>query len=544
MSIEYTIDLQLTELGFPDILLPDKACDPPEPSADHKRPEAETEAERRADAAEESDAGAGAESDSESSDSSEADDDERAVSGGPGAFKCSVCHLLLSSKSALLEHASQFSGSHYCCKRCNKMFTQVNDYRLHLRTHSKSQAKYFCRICQIDFGTQKELKAHLATTHLENKFYECDNCKQVFTSLQACQKHVELRTCVEELRCKVCRQSFTSRTVFQHHRRTTCVFTYKCTVCHKAFNRKNALLRHSFSHLGCLPYTCISCNTHFTKATLYHGHKCKKNPIKCRACLREFANAVDFQQHIHDTGCWGNQELKKDTIRCLECGKRFETSEELKQHSSAHQKVLRCAECGKGFRSALLLMSHMGGHAGATPCLCQSCGLGFPHQQNFGSHLKTCGQEPKLGSKSKKQPVSDDSRVDPASVSPSQLSEAAMRSDPSDGCWKLTLDKNPPPGTNLLLFLPVQVQPTAGDATDPGALQNHPVKPENRPHQKVEPDAPLDFSTATKTTSNNAAMPPVKNEPEETEISGSTSTPPTGCASQIKEEPESPMDST
>uniref|UniRef100_A0A8C2XNR3 Si:ch211-79k12.2 n=1 Tax=Cyclopterus lumpus TaxID=8103 RepID=A0A8C2XNR3_CYCLU len=96
--------------------------------------------------------------------------------------------------------------------------------------------------------------------------------------------------------------------------------------------------------------------------------------------------------HKKDTGCWGNQEPKGDEIRCLECGQRFDTSEELKKHAGAHQRVLKCAECGKGFRSALLLMSHMGGHAGNSPCLCQSCGLGFPHQQNYDSHLKTCGQ--------------------------------------------------------------------------------------------------------------------------------------------------------
>ncbi|KAM9783319.1 uncharacterized protein ACB057_015636 [Neosynchiropus ocellatus] len=548
MSIEYTIDLQLTELGFPDILLPDKACDPPglspEPSAEHHK-----RAGTGAGTAEESDAGPGPESDSDSSDASEADDDERAESGAPGSYKCSACRLQLSSKSALLEHLTQYSGSHYSCRRCRKTFTQVNSYRLHQRTHAKAPAKFFCRICRVSYSSQKDLKAHLATTHLENKFYECDNCKHVFTSLQACQKHVELRTCVEELHCKVCQQSFTSRTVYQQHRRTTCVFTYRCTVCLKTFSRKNTLLRHSFTHLGCLPYTCISCSTHFTKASLYHAHKCKRNPIKCRACLREFANGADFQQHIHDTGCWGNQELKKDAIRCLECGKRFETSEELKQHSSAHQKVLRCAECGKGFRSALLLMSHMGGHAGATPCLCQSCGLGFPHQQNFGSHLKTCGQEPKLGSKSKKQQVSDDSKADPVSVSPSPLSEAAMTGGDSDGCWKLTLDKDPPPGANLVLFLPVQVQPT-GDATDPGAPQDHPVNPDDQPQRDPDQDAPLDLLDATEPTSNDVSVPPIKNEPEESEISGSASAPPAGygaeapaLTSRVKDEPESPMDS-
>lgn len=97
-------------------------------------------------------------------------------------------------------------------------------------------------------------------------------------------------------------------------------------------------------------------------------------------------------RHKEETGCWGHLGAGGDGLRCMECGQAFESVEELKKHAGAHQRVLTCSECGKGFRSSLLLMSHMGGHAGSRPCLCQHCGLGFPHQQAYESHQKHCGR--------------------------------------------------------------------------------------------------------------------------------------------------------
>ncbi|KAM6909690.1 zinc finger autosomal protein [Xenentodon cancila] len=294
----------------------------------------------------------------------------------------------------------------YCCAECGKRFCQIYNYRIHLRTHAKSKVeRHWCRICLTGFGSQECLKLHLEKVHLEDVFYECDLCKRVFTSLEACQSHVQIHKCMVNIMCETCGRNFPSEKSLVRHRKKRCNLSFKCTDCAKIFTKKNALLKHSFSHLGLLPYTCIRCHCHFRLAKLYRQHKCEPQRIHCVACLREFLSQEDFQRHKKDTGCWGNQGPNQKTgeIRCLECGERFHTPEELKKHAGAHQRILKCAECGKGFRSALLLMSHMGGHAGKSPCLCQSCGLGFPHQQNYDSHLKTCGQTPPSTSIPKKR---------------------------------------------------------------------------------------------------------------------------------------------
>ncbi|XP_068614658.1 zinc finger protein 660 [Brachionichthys hirsutus] len=378
MSIEYTIDIQLTEMGFPDVLTP-------------------REAEVEPDVRDDTDDSDGSEVyDEEETDEEDGCEERSSESSPSGDFCCSVCDLRLPSQDKLQDHMNRHTGARpYCCAECGKRFSQIYNYRVHLRTHAQGAANPLrCRICRLSFASQDHLKVHLSCTHFEREFYECDLCKRVFTSMKACEHHVQIHKGTANIKCDACGRRF-SRESLALHRKRPCHRVLKCTDCTQTFTKKNALLKHSFSHLGLLPYTCIRCRCHYRLAKLYHQHKCQPQHIHCVACLREFPSQGEFLQHKRDTGCWGNQEPKTDEIRCLECGKRFDTSEELKKHAGAHQRVLKCAECGKGFRSALLLMSHMGGHAGKSPCLCQRCGQGFPHQQNYDSHLKACGRTPR-----------------------------------------------------------------------------------------------------------------------------------------------------
>lgn len=509
-----------------------------------------------------------------------------------GDHRCTVCDLQLPSKFKLQDHMNLHTGARpYCCAECGKRFCQIYNYRVHLRTHAQAKVdRLVCRVCLMGFASQQDLNQHLSKTHLEDKFYECDRCKRVFTSLKACEYHVQLHKCMQNVVCDGCGRNFSSpKSLVRHRRKSCCYGNFKCTDCTKTFSKKNALLKHSFSHLGLLPYTCIRCRCHFRLAKLYRQHKCEPERIHCVACLREFLSQEDFQQHKKDTGCWGNQEPNEttDEIRCLECGQRFETSEELKKHAGAHQRVLKCAECGKGFRSALLLMSHMGGHAGQSPCLCQSCGLGFPHQQNYDSHLKTCGQTPQPASAPKKRQTMKSSLPETKKVnakpdlpntkstvtvppvvlnnpaapvkdrrSPGPLTEGVSAgSGPSDGLWKLTLDKKPPPGVKLVVFLPVCPTQTNGlplpsavpqtlsvpamqalpQAASPPFISNGCFGgnaafgvPLNTPldlftGNKGDPEEPLDLSKkcdSSKSAKTDIPLLPIKSEPEELEISG------------------------
>ncbi|XP_028985166.1 zinc finger protein 572 [Betta splendens] len=483
----------------------------------------------------------------------EEDEEEEGQDDESGEFPCSVCDLHLSSKFKLQDHMNLHTGVRpYCCAECGKRFCQSYNYRVHLRTHRQIKVeRYVCRVCRKDFASQEELTMHLSTTHFENEFYECDRCKRVFTCLRVCELHVRLQKCRVDVMCDTCGRSFSSLKSLARHRNGKCYSTFKCTDCSKMFTKKNALLKHSFSHLGLLPYTCMRCHCHLRLAKLYRQHKCQPQRINCVACLREFLSQDDFQRHKKDTGCWGNQEPKGDEIRCLECGQMFDTKEELKKHAGAHQRVLKCAECGKGFRSALLLMSHMGGHAGQSPCLCQSCGLGFPHQQNYHSHLKTCGQTPQPESVPKKRlasrssssetqklkasphapntaiptathaPVLPPAATSPPSkefIRPERVTEAlSADSGQSDKYWKLTLDKEPPPGIKLVLLLPVCPNQTSDVTLPPGVPQTSEVPAiQVQPHVSPVPrNGQLGVSPAFGVPLGNLSWPTgIKQDPE------------------------------
>uniref|UniRef100_A0AAZ3R2D5 C2H2-type domain-containing protein n=1 Tax=Oncorhynchus tshawytscha TaxID=74940 RepID=A0AAZ3R2D5_ONCTS len=342
-------------------------------------------------------------SENEDDDEEEEEEDEldpEAEPGGSGEHRCSVCDLVLSSNFQLQEHMNLHTGARpYCCAECGKRFCQLANYRSHLRTHAQPQTsvppvQLRCRVCLKGFDSEQGLKDHLAKSHFEKEFYECDACKRIFTCLTKCEEHLEehKRELADHV-CLQCCRRFRLRRSLRRHKERGCVRSYRCTDCPMNFSRKNALLKHSFSHLGLLPYTCIQCRAHFRLARLYRKHECEPERLHCVACLGVFQSHNDFQRHKRETGCWGQQGTKGDEIRCMECGQAFSTADELKNHAGAHQRVMTCSECGKGFRSALMLMSHMGGHAGSRPCLCKNCGLGFPHQQGYESHLKDCGRK-------------------------------------------------------------------------------------------------------------------------------------------------------
>ncbi|XP_016356266.1 zinc finger and BTB domain-containing protein 41-like isoform X2 [Sinocyclocheilus anshuiensis] len=396
--------------------------------------------------------------------------------------RCHVCDLTFSSLFLLREHLNMHTGVRpYRCDECGKQFCQLVNYRTHLRSHSQ-KASIHCRVCSTIFETEEQLQQHLDTNHFEKEFYQCDFCKQIFTDLDVCKGHVEAhRQQAKRHLCLKCGASFRLRNSLLRHLEWHSRGIFSCSDCERTFSSKASLLRHSFSHLGILPYTCLKCKRHFRLPSLYHNHECKPENIQCMACLVFFQSQEDFDKHKKDTGCWGHQgalPTKTDEIRCMECGQVFASIEELKKHGSTHQRILKCAECGMGFRSSLMLMSHMGGHAGQRPCFCQDCGLGFPHQQGYDSHLKTCGVvTPPVAAVKKPKPKATPSpqiikpitpniiiqtvaQASAPATFPSSLKEVHMvpfgdKNKPADGRWKFTLNKEPPPGMPLVMLLPV-----------------------------------------------------------------------------------------
>lgn len=137
-------------------------------------------------------------------------------------------------------------------------------------------------------------------------------------------------------------------------------------------------------------------------------------------------------------------------------------------------------------------------------------------------------------------PVSDSS-------SPGLVTEGVSPGSGPDGLWKLTLDKEPPPGVNLVLFLPVcpnqtngltlpseasptlpgpgmQVQPQhLGVNAALGASQMAPLDLVTGIKQDAGCEAPLDLSkksNLSKSALSDIPLQPIKSEPGEVKVSG------------------------
>ncbi|KAG9275935.1 zinc finger protein 236 [Astyanax mexicanus] len=411
---------------------------------------------------------------------------------GTKEHRCQVCDLTFSSQFQLEEHLHVHKGVRpYCCSECDKQFCHLENYRAHLRTHTT----YACIICLARFASSDLLQTHLDSNHFEEEFYQCDFCKRIFVNMEECEKHVQSHQQeVKRYPCSECDRSFNHQGSLRRHLKWHKKSALICTDCGQAFSKKNYLLRHSFVHLGLLPYTCVHCKRHFRLASLYRKHQCKPESIQCVACLVVFKSKDDFENHKKNTGCWGHQmatSLKTNDIRCMECGEIFANTEELKKHAGTHQRIMKCSECGMGFRSSLMLMSHMGGHAAVRPCLCKECGLGFPHQHAYDSHLKTCGlvSPPEPSAKKpkpqpppfKKKESTDSSKSKVLQVItldqqkkvlqgvPLQtVASLSNQAKPSEGQWTLVLDKDSNSGNvPLVMFLPGPIPSASKSSQSP-----------------------------------------------------------------------------
>uniref|UniRef100_A0A3Q3WKG2 C2H2-type domain-containing protein n=1 Tax=Mola mola TaxID=94237 RepID=A0A3Q3WKG2_MOLML len=297
-------------------------------------------------------------------------------------YRCAVCNLQLPSKFKLRDHMNLHTGARpYRCAECGKRFCQIDNYRAHLRTHAEAKVeRLMCRVCRMGFTSQEELDDHLSSTHFEDQFYECDLCKHVFSSLKDCENHVQLHKYAPRITCQTCGRHFPSPRALAHHRRKRCHRLFKCTDCTLTFTKKNALLKHSFSHLGLLPYTCVRCRCHFRLAKLYRQH----TEFVCQP-----SQLLQHQrsEHAH----------KPSGFLCTACGRAFNSHSNLRIHLNVHTgaRPYTCSDCGKSFSQSGALKIHRRIHTGERPYSCGFCGRGFPHLAGVRAHQRThTGEKP------------------------------------------------------------------------------------------------------------------------------------------------------
>ncbi|MGH0156864.1 UNVERIFIED_CONTAM: hypothetical protein FKN15_031840 [Acipenser sinensis] len=340
---DYTIDLQLTELGFPV----------PAPASQ----------------------------------------EQPALPVKPQPHRCSDCVLSFGTAFQLTEHRRLHTGERpYKCVQCGKMFCHLANYQQHLERHAGDPV-HKCPSCQRVFSTELMLEKHLCSQGVQPPpgEFECGECGQAFWRRQELKRHEDRHRRERRYKCSECGKGFrkhaSMRSHLEIHARAA---LFCCQDCPECFETDSQLLKHRFQHLGVKPFTCLACKRFFKWAGSFKKHRCDPKKVHCATCLQYFGSFRLYHRHKEETGCPGTP-VPTMTPLCADCGETFPSREALRGHRPCHslgRLLYTCVECGKTFRFPSLLLAHMRSHKPAQSLQCQGCSREFTRQGSFSRHVK------------------------------------------------------------------------------------------------------------------------------------------------------------
>ncbi|KAM6902115.1 zinc finger and BTB domain-containing protein 6-like [Xenentodon cancila] len=77
----------------------------------------------------------------------------------------------------------------YLCRRCDKLFQHLENYKCHLKEHRR----FFCLVCGEGFSHKSKLIHHI-NIHTSTKPFRCPLCHKMFTQKALLQDHLHLHT--------------------------------------------------------------------------------------------------------------------------------------------------------------------------------------------------------------------------------------------------------------------------------------------------------------------------------------------------------------
>ncbi|XP_053623417.1 zinc finger and SCAN domain-containing protein 12-like isoform X9 [Plodia interpunctella] len=124
--------------------------------------------------------------------------------------------------------------------------------------------------------------------------------------------------------------------------------------------------------------------------------------LRCRICLKKFANLEDTARHLHndhlepinldvDLGIQAFK-LEKDKFICAICNSKFLSLRQLSRHTQTHYLKYTCEACGKSYGTLTTLRHHIRFSHITEERICRKCKMTFASLQAKRDHLK---QSPK-----------------------------------------------------------------------------------------------------------------------------------------------------
>ncbi len=100
----------------------------------------------------------------------------------------------------------------YLCRRCDRVFQQLESYAGHLKEHRQ----YFCLVCGKGFSQKSSLTHHIGV-HSGFKPFRCPLCHEMFSQKAMLQDHLNLHTGNKPHKCNYCAVHFAHKPGLRRH---------------------------------------------------------------------------------------------------------------------------------------------------------------------------------------------------------------------------------------------------------------------------------------------------------------------------------------